>query len=164
MPIVTVERYTRPEIRANRDRLYVFGDNLVRAGGRPDASGWSNPKAGQAAACRDEPNAVGIPTKRLPSMEERAFFTDDDFDEVQPLIRADFRRLADHLAAGGVVVLPAAGIGTDRAQLAKRAPRIREFLDRCFAHLEEIAAKQPGDAPAPAPADASSVPGRRKVR
>ncbi|MFZ3481990.1 hypothetical protein [Sphingomonas sp. 3-13AW] len=160
MPIVTVERYTRSEIRAHREHLYVFGDNLARAGGAPDANGWSNPKAGQAAACRNEPNAVGIPTKRAPSMKEDAFFTDADFDRVQPIIQAEFRRLADHLRAGGTVVLPSAGIGTDRAQLAQRSPRIREFIDRCFAHLRGIEAQSPGE---PAPT-AKPIGVRRQVR
>lgn len=139
MPLVTVHRYSRPEIQANPKSLYVFGDNLARAGGNPDANGWSDPRAGQAAACRGEPNAVGIPTKRRPSMDEDAFFSDKDLDQVRPIIQAEFRRLAEHLRAGGTVVLPTAGIGTDRAQLAHRAPAIRQFIDRCFAHLHGIA-------------------------
>jgi len=153
MPIISVDRYTRAQIQADRDSLYVFGDNLARRGGAPDANGWSNPRAGQAAACRNEPNAVGIPTKRLPSMDESAFFTDDDLERVRPVIQAGFRRLADHLRTGGTVVLPSAGIGTDRAQLAARAPSIRDYIDRCFDHLRTVAAESPatpGVAAAPA--------------
>ncbi len=157
MPIVVVERYTREQIRADRHSLYVFGDNLARAGGAPDASGWSNPRAGQAAACRNEPNAVGIPTKKAPSMNESAFFSDADLDAVKPVIQAEFVRLADHLRAGGTVVLPSAGIGTDRAQLAERAPRIRAFIDRCFDHLRTIGEESPAGLP-PAAAPATSVP------
>ncbi len=165
MPIITVERYTRPEIRANRQNLYVFGDNLARAGGAPNASGWSNPRAGQAAACRNEPNAVGIPTKRAPSMKEDAFFTDADFERVQPVIQAEFRRLADHLRAGGTVVLPASGIGTDRAQLAQRSPRIRTFIDRCFDHLRSVEAQaQSPSTPSTPPAGAAPTGVRRQVR
>lgn len=164
MPIVTVERYTRDQIRSSRHTLYVFGDNLARAGGAPDASGWSNPRAGQAAACRNEPNAVGIPTKKLPSMKDGSFFSDDDFDAVKPVIQAEFVRLADHLRAGGTVVLPAAGIGTDRAQLAERAPRIRAFIDRCFAHLETIAAEPGASLPPVEAKPALPVGTRRQVR
>lgn len=136
MPIIRVPCYTREEIRAHPDRLYVFGDNLAERGGEPDRLGRSNPRAGQAAACRGEPNAVGIPTKRLPSMRAEAFLTDADFDDVRPIIVERFRRLAAHLAAGGVVVLPEDGIGSGRAQLSERAPQIAAFLSRCFAHLE----------------------------
>jgi hypothetical protein len=75
-------------------------------------------------------------------MEASAFFDDGDFERVQPIIQAEFRRLADHLRTGGTVVLPSAGIGTDRAKLVTRAPRIRAFIDRCFAHLQEISAAQ----------------------
>lgn len=138
MPIIHIERLERSEIRRNQNTLYVFGDNLARKGGAPDRTGWSNPRAGQAAACRGEPNAVGIPTKRAPSMQETAFFTDADLPAVKPIIQAEFRRLARHLLSGGTVAIPTSGVGTDRAQLAQRAPAIRTFIDQCFAYLATI--------------------------
>lgn len=54
---------TREYVRANRDKLFLFGDNLERRG-----------LGGQAAAMRDEPNAIGIPTKKSPSYKNAAFF------------------------------------------------------------------------------------------
>lgn len=141
MPIIRIERLDRSYIRANPSILFVFGDNLDRRGGYPNKDGWSNPRAGQAAACRGEPNCVGIPTKRSPSMETRAFFANEDLERVTPIITAEFRRLAIHLRAGGTVAIPTAGIGTDRAQLAERAPVIRRFIDTCFAQLEAYAQK-----------------------
>lgn len=139
MPIIRIERLVRSHIRAHPEILFVFGDNLARKGGFPDKTGWSNPRAGQAAACRGEPNAVGIPTKRFPSMDTRSFFANDDLERVRPIIQSEFRRLASHLRAGGTVAIPTAGIGTDRAQLAERAPHIRNYIDRCFDRLEIIA-------------------------
>ena len=128
MPIVTVDRFDRANLRASPDRLFVFGDNDARAG-----------LGGQAAECRGEPNAIGIPTKRAPSMAPGSFYTDADLERVRPVMQEAFRRLADHLRAGGTVVLPADGLGTGRAELAERAPALRAFLDRCLAHLEKVA-------------------------
>lgn len=119
------KRYTRAEIRATPGTLYVFGDNLIQRG-----------MGGQAKECRGEPNAVGIPTKRAPSMSEGSFLNDDDFDRVKPIIQDAFRRLAAH---HGDIVWPHDGVGTGLAQLPRRAPKIAAFIDRCFRHLQNIA-------------------------
>ena len=122
--IVFVKRYTRAEIRAHPERLYVFGDNVSTLG-----------RGGQARECRGEPNVVGIPTKWQPTMDDAAFFTDDDLPKVLPRIKDEFRKLEAHLSAGGIVVWPADGIGTGLAELPKRAPAIHAYLERCLAHL-----------------------------
>lgn len=127
MPVTRIKRYTRADLRGNPHALHVFGDNLCQAG-----------YGGQARECRGEPNAVGIPTKRQPSMDDSAFLTDSDLPIVRPIIQAAFRRLAAHLAAGGTVVLPADGVGTGLAQLHKRAPLIAAYIERCFTHLESF--------------------------
>lgn len=51
--IERMRHISRAYVRANRDKLFLFGDNLERRG-----------FGGQAAAMRAEPNAVGIPTKK----------------------------------------------------------------------------------------------------
>ena len=47
---------TRSFVREHRDHIFLFGDNLARSG-----------FGGQAAQMRAEPNAIGLPTKKLPS-------------------------------------------------------------------------------------------------
>jgi hypothetical protein len=103
--------------------VFVFGDNLAHMG-----------KGGQAAACRGQPNAFGVPTKKLPSMRSNAFFTDDELednkraiDQALAFVPMDGRRL---------VIL--AGIGEGRAQLAKRAPRTFAYLKRRLDELEDL--------------------------
>ena len=113
MPNVTVKRYTKADIRANPDKLYVFGDNLERWG-----------KGGQAKAARDEPNAVGIPTKRAPYK----FLCDEDFPEWMENTSPDLRRIGNKLDIGGTVVWPADGLGTGRADLEAKAPMIWTVL------------------------------------
>lgn len=127
MPIVKVDHIDPPLCRANPDDLVVFGDNLVGRG-----------KGGQAII-RDEPNAVGIPTKIYPSWREDAFFTNADLDRFKEAATPRFVRLRQHLEAGGHVFWPSNGIGTGRAQLESRAPRIWTCLQRAVERLEIIA-------------------------
>ncbi|UST77239.1 hypothetical protein [Pseudomonas siliginis] len=94
-------------LRSNPDRIYVFGDNLLRRG-----------TAGQAAV-RGEPNAFGIPTKRAPSMLPSAFFSDRP-DEVVAVLQA-LRELYV-LARTRMIVFPAAGLGTGLARMATSSP------------------------------------------
>ena len=111
---------TREYVRANRNKLFLFGDNLERRG-----------FGGQAAAMRREPNAIGIPTKKSPSYRDDAFFSDDEFEQNKASIDAAFaeimRAITDSIR---VIVIPSDGLGTGRAQLERRAPRT-------FAHLQK---------------------------
>ena len=111
---------TREYVRANRDKLLLFGDKLERRG-----------FGGQAAAMRGEPNAIGIPTKKSPSYRDDAFFSDDEFEQNKASIDAAFaeimRAITDSIR---VIVIPSDGLGTGRAQLERRAPRT-------FAHLQK---------------------------
>lgn len=128
MPIEKREWITRAMVQAEPNTLFVFGDNLARSG-----------MGGQAKEMRGEPNAVGIPTKRFPSMKDSSFLTDGDFAEVRGAMEEGWKRLAFHVMGGGLVVFPADGIGTGLAQLHERAPRIAAFLDRCIDRLSDIA-------------------------
>lgn len=129
MPIRREAYITRTMVQAEPETLFVFGDNLQRAG-----------FGGQAKEMRGEPNAVGIPTKRAPRMDPDAFLSDDEETRFEFNLAAGlaFERLARHLEAGGTVVLPADSIGTGLADLERRAPRIWASLQRAIARLEAI--------------------------
>jgi len=122
--VIHAKRYTRSEICRHRDRLYVFGDNITGTG-----------LGGQAKECRGEPNAVGIPTKWRPMMDDASFFCDEDLPKVKTRIQNEFRVLAHHLSSGGNIVWPTDGIGTGLAQLESRAPAIHSFIGLCYQHL-----------------------------
>lgn len=113
MPIrFEAEWFTPAMCLASPDALFVYGDNLARWG-----------KGGQAAI-RDEPNAVGIPTKKAPGMHPVDFFKDRDLEAYRKAREPDLARLIRHLSKGGEVVLPADGLGTGRARLQQSAPAI----------------------------------------
>lgn len=117
---MTIKWITRSFLRAHRDRIFLFGDNLTRRG-----------FGGQAGAMRGEPNSIGIPTKKLPSNSEAAFFTDEEFEQNRAAIDQAFERLSQiSLPAEQSIVVPAAGLGTGRAQLVSRAPLTFAYLEK----------------------------------
>jgi hypothetical protein len=119
MPLEFVNYYTRSLVRSEDHKLFVFGDNEQRRG-----------RGGQAKACRGMPNAVGITTKRAPTMRAQAFYTDRDYVHWWTVNKADFQRLHDWLRSGGDVVWPWGGIGTGLAELPTRAPLIQEAISQ----------------------------------
>lgn len=133
MAVRYTSTYLRKQIRAAPDTLFIFGDNF-------DQKGFG----GQAAEARGEPNAVGIPTKRAPSMRPDAFLTDADLARLQAAAGPALDRLRGHLDAGGEVVMPAAGIGTGLAQMATRAPACWAWL--CTA-LRALGIENPAEVP-----------------
>lgn len=106
---ITTELYTKDLLRQHPDKIFVFGCNMKRYG-----------KGGQAVI-RDEPNAFGIATKRYPSREEWAYFSDKE-DEKEFVLR-DLRNLYK-LAQHKIIVFPAAGVGTGLAEMEKRSPMV----------------------------------------
>lgn len=123
--IVKMRWISREFVRANRDRIFLFGDNLARRG-----------LGGQAAAMRGEPNVVGIPTKKLPSNSENAFFTDAELEQNKAAINKAFEHLIrKSTAPEQIIVIPANGIGTGRVQLENRAPQTFAYLQKCLRAL-----------------------------
>ena len=123
--VVRMKRISREFVRANRDRIFLFGDNLAGKG-----------FGGQAAAMRGEPNCVGIPTKKLPSNRDDAFFTDLEFEQNKAAIDHAFDLLFHKISkAEQTIVMPAGGLGTGRAQLESRAPQTFAYLQKCLRDL-----------------------------
>lgn len=120
MKVVFQKWITRQDLRDNPDKVYVFGDNLERVG-----------MGGQAREMRGEPNAFGIPTKRKPTMEEDAFFSDESVEDLVAVYQSlsDLDRLA---GPDGTVVVPYDGLGTGLSQLPKRAPGIYTVIRMVF--------------------------------
>lgn len=111
---VVSEHYTSDLLRRYPDKIFVFGDNLLRQG-----------RGGQAIV-RDETNSFGIVTKRKPSMELDAFFS-DKIEELEAVSR-DLERLFI-LSTTNEIVFPSGGIGTGLAKLKEFSPLIWNELN-----------------------------------
>lgn len=117
MTVIYQKFIFRSDLQANPDVKYLFGDNLVRTG-----------YGGQAKEMRDEPNAIGIATKKTPSNRPGEFFTDEDFEANCAVIDNDLKEAFEHQRSGGILVIPADGLGTGLSELPKRAPRTNAYL------------------------------------
>jgi hypothetical protein len=96
--------------------LFIFGDNDVGRG-----------KAGQAVI-RDEPNAMGIPTKKEPSTYLNAFYTDREYASNIEKIRDAIESIKKQLDDYDAIMYPYNGIGTGLSQLEDRAPKTYTYL------------------------------------
>ncbi len=126
MAITKKKWITREDLKRNSTTLFVFGDNLQEKG-----------YGGQAKEMRGEPNAIGIPTKKKPSMTPDSFFSDDDIDDIGDIIERKFARIHRHLKDGHDVIVPEKGIGTNLAKLEEKAPIIYDYINRWFDMLFE---------------------------
>lgn len=113
-------------LRENPDSYFVFGDNVARKG-----------LGGQAKEMRGEPNAIGIATKFLPSMVPKAFFSDDNQDAWMH-VSSDLMKLIGIWTTGAQIFAPHNGLGTERARLKEKAPRI-------YVHINEVFEDMSGD-------------------
>lgn len=113
MQTEVIEKFSVELCKANPNKIYVFGDNLIGRG-----------KKGQATI-RDCKNSHGVPTKRLPAMTEEAFFADrkDEREAVLYSLRMLYR-LSKHY----IIVFPKAGLGTGLAQMGTKSPEIFKLM------------------------------------
>ncbi len=115
----------RDDVRADKDKIFLFGDNL-------DQKGFG----GQAKEMRGEENAVGIPTKKAPSNNPNSFFTDKEFVANKKAIDEAFGKIP----TDRIVVIPKAGLGTGLADLQEKAPKTFGYLNE---KLNEIGFNNP---------------------
>lgn len=111
--VEVVSRYTNADVKANPDKIYVFGDNTKRTG------------TGGQAQIRNNENAFGIRTKVSPSTDKDAYFDESMGYPPMQMIKEDIDRIK---ADGRTVVFPKDGIGTGLAKLKEKAPRYYNYL------------------------------------
>ena len=117
MPVELQKHFSVEDCNNNPDKIYVFGDNLIHKG-----------KGGQAII-RDCRNTYGIPTKRLPSMDEDSFFN-DDFDEYEAVKSAIEKLIIlKHSRKDTTFVFPEDGLGTGLAQMNIKSPKLFKYMN-----------------------------------
>lgn len=121
--IIYQSRVYRPDLEANPTVLYVFGDNVMRAG-----------LGGQAKEMRGEPNAFGVATLEAPGVP----WTDEGFTGNCQAIDTDLRNLYYRRDQFEAVVFPIDGIGTGLSLLNTEAPRTFAYLNDLLKNLFNI--------------------------
>ena len=114
--IETMDMFTEEIVKANPNKLFVFGDNMLRYG-----------KGGQAVI-RDLPNTLGIVTKREPRTGKSAYFSDAE-DEMDALLQ-DIRKLwlISRCNTFTHIVFPTKGLGTGRAHMKSKSPILYKMM------------------------------------
>lgn len=116
MTVRYIQWFTRELLQRHPEARFVFGDNRERWG-----------RGGQAAACRDEPNAIGVATLYSPGQFYRA---DDPL--ALATVASDLHRVAAALAEGRTVFAPVDGLGTGLARLPEHAPQLHRLIVAFF--------------------------------
>jgi hypothetical protein len=121
MKLLSAKLYSVALLRKHPDKVFLFGDNLKGYG-----------KGGQAII-RDEINAIGIPTKKSPSMDKTAFFTDTEYTYNKKVIDEAFMKIPKNKT----IVVPKDNLGTGRAQLTTKAPKTWLYLQEKLKELKK---------------------------
>ena len=99
----------------NRDAIIVFEDNLL-------ARGTAN-----QAIIRDEPNAFGLPTKRIQSLTHDSYFSDRE-DEIKAVVKA-LNKLRQLNKTGKTIIMPVDMTGSVLSKLNVKSPKICKIID-----------------------------------
>lgn len=111
---------TRDDVRRERDKIFLFGDNMMRVG-----------MGGQARHMRGEINSRGVVTKAAPGESHRCYFNDKD-PFFRELIEKDLEMVDQILKSGKTVVVATSGLGTGLSELPSRAPGLHNLIVNWF--------------------------------
>lgn len=120
MKVIIFKGYwTLKDVKSNPTHLFIFGDNDIKKG-----------KKGQAII-RDEPNAIGIPTKKNPSFHRTAYYYDEEYEENIKKIDTAMGKINQKIQSGDydTIVFPEDGIGTGLANLKENAPNTLKYIN-----------------------------------
>lgn len=126
--------WTRKEVESQTDKIFLFGNNT------DDRVNTHYVPTRTQAVIRRLPNAIGIDTKKNRGTSESSYFTDADFDIFKAQIDEAIQRAID---SGKTIVIPADGIGTGKAELDKRAPKLFAYLQQRLNELKNLNSSSP---------------------
>ncbi len=116
--VVQDEWYSLQQCKDEPNKMFIFGDNTKHVGN------------GGQAQIRPAKNAIGLVTKRLPSMDDESFFNDsmDDYISMLTDIVKLYKLATDIRYNDWTLVFPKDGLGTGLSELPTRAPFINQQL------------------------------------
>ena len=111
--------WTRDEVEKQQDKIFLFWDNT------DDRVNTHYVPNETQAVIRWLPNAIWIDTKKNRWTDEESYFTDADFDQFKAQVDEAIQKAKN---SWKIIVIPANGIWTWKAQLEKRAPKLFNYL------------------------------------
>lgn len=122
--------WTRQDVASQTSKVFLFGDNTN------DRVNTHYVPTMTQAVIRGLDNAIGIDTKKNRGTSEDSYFTDEDFDTFKAQVDEAIQKAID---SGKTIVIPEGGIGTGKAQLKERAPKLFSYLQDKLSSLRESA-------------------------
>lgn len=122
--------WTRQDVANQTSKVFLFGDNTN------DRVNTHHVPTMTQAVIRGLDNAIGIDTKKNRGTSEGSYFTDEDFDTFKAQVDEAIQKAID---SGKTIVIPEGGIGTGKAQLKERAPKLFSYLQDKLNALRESA-------------------------
>lgn len=119
--------WTREDVAKQSDKVFLFGDNT------DDRVNTHHVPTMTQAVIRGLDNAIGIDTKKNRGTSEDSYFTDADFDTFKAQVDEAIQKAID---SGKTIVIPEGGIGTGKAQLERRAPKLFTYLQDKLSSLK----------------------------
>ena len=120
--------WTREEVAKQTDKVFLFGDNTN------DRINTHYVPSMTQAVIRGLPNAIGIDTKKDRGTSTSSYFTDADFDIFKTQVD---NAIQQAINSGKTIVIPEGGIGTGKAQLQQRAPKLFNYLQEQLNKLQQ---------------------------
>lgn len=122
--------WTRQDVANQTSKVFLFGDNTN------DRVNTHHVPTMTQAVIRGLNNAIGIDTKKNRGTSEDSYFTDEDFDTFKAQVDEAIQKAID---SGKTIVIPEGGIGTGKAQLKEKAPKLFSYLQDKLNALRESA-------------------------
>lgn len=120
--------WTNQDTKTYSNYLFIFGDNDLKQG-----------KKGQSII-RDQPNTIGIPTKKKPSSYPSSYYYDIEYEENIKKIDKAFEEILSRLKNEDFkgIILPENGIGTGLAKLQINAKKTLKYIENKIQELIKI--------------------------
>jgi len=113
--------WSRQQVVSQTNKIFLFGDNTN------DRTVTKYVPSMTQAVIRGLPNAIGIDTKRNRGTSTDSYLTDNDFEWFKNHVDTQIQ-LAKN--SGKIIVIPTDGIGTGKAMLKEKAPKLFEYLQQ----------------------------------
>jgi len=121
--------WTRSDVRDQKDKVFLFGDNTH------DRTVTKHVPKSTQAVIRGLPNAIGIDTKKDRGHRPTSYFTDDDYEMFKKQVDD---AIGQAIQSRKTIVLPEDGIGTGKAMLETKAPKLFQYLQMCLNNLKTV--------------------------
>jgi hypothetical protein len=113
--------WNRTDVAKQTGKVFLFGDNTN------DRTITKHIPSSTQAVIRGLPNAIGIDTKKDRGVNPSSYFTDADYNAFKKHVDNVIQQVK---SSGKIIVIPADGIGTGKAMLKQKAPRLFGYLQQ----------------------------------